>query len=55
MQSFALELYQQYLNGKSVVQLATELGIPIERIAQRIRVAAAYTSTHRVSLQSHAR
>lgn len=44
MKSFALELYKEYLNGKSISQLAMELQIPVDRIAQRIRVAAEYTA-----------
>ena len=52
MKSFALELYQQYIDGKSVADLALEMGIPMERIAQRIRVAAEYTSTHQLTLQT---
>ena len=55
MQPFALELYKQYLSGKSVGQLATELGIPFDRIAQRIRVAAEFTSRNQPNFSKGAR
>jgi len=39
---FALEVYRRYLNGESVEGLSRELGIPVERIEDRIRAAEAY-------------
>ena len=50
--SYFTDLAQQYIDGKSVAELALEMGIPMERIAQRIRVAAEYTSTHQLTLQT---
>jgi DNA-directed RNA polymerase specialized sigma24 family protein len=41
-QPFALMLYRRYLEGETVEQLAAGLGIPEDRIEQRIRVAALY-------------
>ncbi len=38
---FAIQLYRRYLNGESVQQLSLRLGIPAERIEQRLRAAAA--------------
>lgn len=40
MKPFALDLYERFLNGETVEELARELEIPIERIAHRIRAAA---------------
>ena len=42
MQAFAFQLYERFLNGATVEQLARELGIPADRIAERIRAAAQY-------------
>lgn len=39
---FALELYRRYLNGETIEELSAELGIPRERIEDRIRAAEAY-------------
>ncbi len=39
---FALEIYRRYQNGETVEELSTELGIPVERIEDRIRAAEAY-------------
>ncbi len=39
-QPFAIQLYRRHLGGESVEELAASLGIPEERIRQRIRVAA---------------
>lgn len=39
---FALEVYRRYLNGETVEDLSAELGIPLERIEDRIRAAEAY-------------
>jgi hypothetical protein len=41
---FALEVYRRYLNGESVEQLSTSLGIPVERIEDRLRAAEAYVT-----------
>ena len=41
---FALEVYRRYLNGETIEELSTELGIPQERIEDRIRVAEAYVA-----------
>ncbi len=39
---FAVALYRRYLNGESVEQLSSKLGIPAERVNQRLHAAAAY-------------
>ncbi|HOK48493.1 MAG TPA: sigma factor-like helix-turn-helix DNA-binding protein [Bryobacteraceae bacterium] len=39
-QPFALMVYRRYLDGETVEELAAGLGIPAERIEQRIRVGA---------------
>ena len=41
MTPFAIDLYEQYLAGKTPERLAFENGIPVERIELRLRVAAA--------------
>lgn len=40
MKPFALELHERVLKGETIEQLSKELGIPVERIALRVRVAA---------------
>ena len=42
LEPFAMELYRRHLRGETVQQLAGELGIPVERVEQRIRAAAFY-------------
>jgi hypothetical protein len=39
---FALELYRRYRSGETIEQLASDLGIPANRIEQRIRAAEEY-------------
>jgi hypothetical protein len=39
---FALELYRRYRAGETIEQLASDLGIPANRIEQRIRAAEEY-------------
>jgi DNA-directed RNA polymerase specialized sigma24 family protein len=41
---FAVEVYRRYLSGKTIEELSRELGIPRERIEDRIRAAEAYVS-----------
>jgi DNA-directed RNA polymerase specialized sigma24 family protein len=41
---FALEIYRRYLNGETPEQLSESLGIPLERIEQRLRAAEAYVA-----------
>ena len=38
-----MELYEQYLAGKTAEQLAQENGIPVERIELRLRAATAFS------------
>lgn len=42
LKPFAMELYEQYLAGKTAEQLAHENGISIERIKLRLRAASAF-------------
>ena len=42
MEPFALEIHRRFTNGESAEQLSVELGIPLERIEIRLRVAAVY-------------
>ena len=42
MKPFAVELYERSQNGETPEALAAELGIPIERIMQRIRTAGEF-------------
>ncbi len=39
---FALRLYREFLQGKSIAELSGESGIPVERIESRLRAAAAH-------------
>ena len=41
---FAVELYRRYLSGETIEELSRELGIPQERIEDRIRAAEAYVA-----------
>ena len=38
----ALQLLEEYLNGKTVEQLSGEMGVPSERIEIRLNAATAY-------------
>jgi DNA-directed RNA polymerase specialized sigma24 family protein len=38
----ALEIHRRYMDGESIQELSTELGISVERIEFRIRAAEAY-------------
>ena len=40
MQAFAFEVYRRFLNGQTLQQLSAELGVPADRIEQRLRAAA---------------
>ena len=46
---FALEVRRRYLRGETIGQLSVELGIPADRIEQRLRAAAAYMEQQRNS------
>ena len=46
MQPLAIEIYRRFLNGETVERLSTDLGIPKERIEQRLRVALVYLQRH---------
>ena len=39
---FAVEIYRQFLDGRSAQQLSADLGISLERVEQRLRAAARY-------------
>ncbi len=39
---FALQLFEEHRNGKSVKQLARETGIPADRVKVRLKAATAY-------------
>ncbi len=41
---FAVEVYRRYLSGETVEELSTDLGIPRERIEDRIRAAEAFVA-----------
>jgi hypothetical protein len=42
LKPFALEIYRRYRAGETIEQLASDLGIPADRIEQRVRAAEAY-------------
>ena len=39
---FAVELYREFLEGKSIAELSLRLGIPAERVERRLRAAALF-------------
>ncbi len=41
---FALEVYRRYLSGETIEELSRDLGIPQERIEDRIRAAEAFVT-----------
>ena len=43
MKPFAVQLYDRFLRGETVEQLAAAFEIPVERVAARIRAAESYT------------
>ncbi len=46
MEAFAFEVWRRFVTGETAQQLATELGIPVNRIEQRVRAAARYRISH---------
>ncbi len=42
MEAFAFHVYRRYLRGETPQQLSTEVGIPLDRIERRLRVAERY-------------
>ncbi len=46
-EAFALQVYRKFLSGQTVQQLSAELGIPAERISQRIRAAQRFWASQR--------
>ncbi len=42
MKPFAIQLWERFIRGETIEQLAAALDIPVERIAARIRAAEAY-------------
>ncbi len=50
LEPFALEIYRRHMEGESVEQLSAALGIPADRVEQRIRAAAAYVFSRSRSL-----
>lgn len=47
MKPFAIQLYERFMSGETIEQLAAALEIPVERIAARIRAAERYVWQHR--------
>lgn len=39
---FAVEVFERFLKGESIRELADELQIPADRVEQRVRAAALY-------------
>ncbi len=48
LEPFAVMLHRRSRDGESVKQLAAAFGIPEDRVAQRLRVAAVYAERHAV-------
>jgi hypothetical protein len=46
MTPFAVYIYQRVQQGETCAQLSRRLGIPVERVEQRVRAAAAYLAFH---------
>lgn len=51
MKPLAVELYECYRNGRSVLWLALEFGIPMERAAERIWAGAVFTGRSRAKAE----
>ncbi len=47
MKPFAIQIYERFIGGETVEQLAAALDIPVERVAARIRAAESYIRMHR--------
>ncbi len=47
MKPFAIQLYERFIAGETIAQLAAALDIPAERVAARIRAAECYLCEHR--------
>ncbi len=47
MEPFAIQIYRRFLNGEPIARLAVELGIPRDRLEQRIRAARLYMERQR--------
>ena len=46
MKPFSIQLYERFISGETIEQLAAALNIPAERIAMRIRAAESYIEQH---------
>ena len=44
---FALQLFREFLDGKSIAELSGESGIPADRIERRLRAAALHQGCRR--------
>ncbi len=42
MEAFAFEVWRRFVTGETAQQLATEFGIPVDRIELRLRAAERY-------------
>jgi DNA-directed RNA polymerase specialized sigma24 family protein len=47
MKPFAIQLYERFLRGETIEQLAAALGISVDRVAVRIRAAENYLRQRR--------
>jgi DNA-directed RNA polymerase specialized sigma24 family protein len=45
-QPFAVEVFERFLKGESIRELADELQIPADRVEVRLRAAALYLEDH---------
>lgn len=43
---FAFELYIRHIAGETVEELSLKLGIPRQRVGQRLRAGAAFAARH---------
>ncbi len=46
MEAFAFEVWRRFVTGQTAQQLAGELGVPVNRIEQRLRAAERYRNSH---------
>ncbi len=47
MKPLAIELYERFIRGETIEQLAAALGIPVDRVAARIIAAESWLRQHR--------
>ncbi len=55
LEPFALEVYRRFLKGETIQEISLDLGIPADRIRQRVEAAAVYRKREREAHSSGGR